>query len=186
VDLCSVPVHSVHLLLKTTGSLNPFLFIRGLSCPRIVHKSLTQTILKLTICLNFLTTSFLYLLVTLAFLKSLGQVLAWKSGIKMPLMPYRVHLPSANYSAKWSGQVWQPCSDGNGRLARFFIIRAPNSHYMHSQQQADTPCQASSNSKNMCQMANTICSGLSHSSIWAALPSKNISQCFFQGCLARF
>jgi hypothetical protein len=48
VDLCSVPVHSVHLLLKTTGSLNPFLFIRGLSCPRSVHKSLTQTFLKLT------------------------------------------------------------------------------------------------------------------------------------------
>jgi hypothetical protein len=32
------------------------------------------------------TTSFLFLVVTLAFKKSLGQVLAWKSGLKVPLL----------------------------------------------------------------------------------------------------
>jgi hypothetical protein len=43
-----------------------FLFIIGLSCPCRVQTSLTQKFLKLTMYLDFLTTSFLYLVVTLA------------------------------------------------------------------------------------------------------------------------
>jgi hypothetical protein len=37
--------------------------------------------------MDFRTISFLYLVVPLAFFKSLGQVLAWKSGLKVPLLP---------------------------------------------------------------------------------------------------
>jgi hypothetical protein len=46
-------------------SVNPFLFIRGLSCPRSVQTSLTQNILRLTIPGHWLK-------------ETLGQVLAWK------------------------------------------------------------------------------------------------------------
>ncbi len=44
-------------------------------------------------------------------------------------------LPSANYSAEWSGWVWQPSADSNGRLAH---------HYY--QQRAVTPDPESLNS----------------------------------------
>jgi hypothetical protein len=44
---------------------NPFLFIRGLSCPCCIQASLSLNFLKLY--LDFLTTVFLYLVVTLAF-----------------------------------------------------------------------------------------------------------------------
>jgi hypothetical protein len=51
--------------------LNPFLFIRGLSCSRSVQTSLTQHCLSLTtVYLDFLTTSFVNLVVTLALLKN--------------------------------------------------------------------------------------------------------------------
>jgi hypothetical protein len=61
--------------------LNPFLFIRGFSCPRSVQ---TQNCLKLTI------TGFPYNLLLascgdIGFLKkNIGQVLVWKSGLKVP------------------------------------------------------------------------------------------------------
>ena len=38
--------------------------------------------------MDFLTTSFLYLVVTLAFKKILGLVWAWKSGVKVPLLSF--------------------------------------------------------------------------------------------------
>jgi hypothetical protein len=57
-----IPLGLTHFLFKL------FLFITGLSCPRVVQTSLTQ---------NCLTTSFLYLVVTLALKKSLGQALVW-------------------------------------------------------------------------------------------------------------
>jgi hypothetical protein len=44
--------------------------------------------------LDFLTTSFLFLAVTMAFFeKNIGQVLAWESGLKVPLLPLRPSLP---------------------------------------------------------------------------------------------
>jgi hypothetical protein len=64
-----------------------FLFIRMLSCPSSVQASLTQTCLKLTIPgfpYNCLSVSF----GDIGFLKNiLGLVLAWKSGLKVPLLP---------------------------------------------------------------------------------------------------
>ncbi len=38
--------------------------------------------------MDFLTTVFLYLVVTLALKKILGLVLAWKSGLKVPFLPF--------------------------------------------------------------------------------------------------
>jgi hypothetical protein len=58
-------------------NVNPFLFIRGLSCPSCIH------------------------VVTLAILKKiLGPILAWKSGLKVPFSAFRALLPSGNYSAE--------------------------------------------------------------------------------------
>ncbi len=83
--------------------LYPFLFIRGLSCPRTVQTVLTGNCLKLT----YTWISFLYLVVTLAFLKSIGQVLAWKSGRKVPLVPLGL------------------AADTNDRLAHLFLNLKP-------------------------------------------------------------
>jgi len=111
--------------MEIKKALNPFLFIRRLSCPRSVAIWLT---LKLTICmyLHFLTTSFLYLVVTLDFKKVLGLVLAGKSGLKArpqsAFTAFRALLPSASYSAEWSGGVCQPVADKNDHLAHFLKI----------------------------------------------------------------
>jgi hypothetical protein len=61
------------------------------------------------------------------------------------------------------------------------ILSSPNCHFC--QQRAVTPYPASSNSKKVHQTAITICRGLSHPTgwSWAALPSENISQRFFEG-----
>ncbi len=46
---------------------------------------------------------------------------------------FRGLLPSANYSAEWSGWVWQPAADSNSCLAHFLkVVSAPNSHYSHT------------------------------------------------------
>jgi hypothetical protein len=50
----------------------------------------------------------------------IGQVLACKSGLKMPFSAFRALLLSTNYSAERSGRVWQPAAENNGRLAHFF------------------------------------------------------------------
>ncbi len=92
------------------------------------------------IYLDFLTTVFLYLVVTLAIKKILGLVLVWKS---------RALLPTANNTAECSGGVWQPSSDSNGRLAPFFQIwSVPNGRYFL--QRAVTPNPASSNFLKKC------------------------------------
>jgi hypothetical protein len=66
--------------------LNPFLFIRGLSCPICIQASLFLNCLKLTIsgfphnCLSVSCGD-------IGFKKILGLVLAWKSGLKVPFLP---------------------------------------------------------------------------------------------------
>ncbi len=88
------------------------------------------------IYLDFLTTSFLFLVVTLALKQNPRPHSAFTD--------FRALLPSANYSAEWFGWVWQPAADSNGRLANFFkICSMPNSHYFHHQRAA-TPDSASS------------------------------------------
>ncbi len=89
---------------------NPFLFIKGLSCPGTVQTLLTQNCLKLTIRtvlysnLDNLSNSFVFLVVTLVLNKYICKVLVWKS---LPLLPFRALLPFENSSAEWSGLVWQ-------------------------------------------------------------------------------
>jgi hypothetical protein len=78
----------IHLrpYMMTLLKVNPFLFIRGLSCPRRVKTSLTHHCLELTMSgypYNLLPVS----CGDTSFKKSLGQVLAWKSGLKVPLLP---------------------------------------------------------------------------------------------------
>ncbi len=63
-----------------------FLFIRGLSCPSSVQTSLTQNCFKLTIprfTYNLLPAS----CGDIGFLKILCLILAWKSGLEVPLQP---------------------------------------------------------------------------------------------------
>ncbi len=78
--------------------------------------------------------------------------LARQSGLKVPLLPF------VNYSGEWSGRVWQPAADSNGRLAHFLKIWSVTNS--HSSLQAPTPFPASSNLKKVRQTAITICSGL--------------------------
>ncbi len=79
-------LQTIPCILNTEKLNNPFLFIRGLSCPRSVQTSLTQN------CLNLTTPGFPYnlLLVSfgdIGFLKNcIGQVFAWVSVFKVPLL----------------------------------------------------------------------------------------------------
>ncbi len=49
---------------------------------------------------------------------------------------FRALLPSANYSAEWSGRVWQPTSDCNCHLAHFFNNLKRDKQPLYSQQRA--------------------------------------------------
>ncbi len=67
--------------------VNPFLFIRGLSCPSSVQASLlTPNCLKLTIP-GFLYNCLPVSCGDIGFKKILGLVLTWKSGLKVLLLP---------------------------------------------------------------------------------------------------
>ncbi len=97
---------------------NPFLFIRGLSWPRCVQALLTSDCLKLTIYW-FLTTTFLCLVVAMAFKKprsSIGLEIRPQSAVTAPFPP------SSSYSSGWTGRVWQPSGDCNGLLAVFLKV----------------------------------------------------------------
>ncbi len=105
-------------------------------------------------------------------------------GLEMPksasFTAFRALLPSANYSAEWSGRVWQPAENSNGRLVHFFIWRAANSHY--SLQRAPTPDPASLNLKKVRQTAILICSWLLYPTGWAGPISEDLSRRFlFKG-----
>jgi hypothetical protein len=73
------------------------LFIRGLSFRCCVQASLSLKYLKLTI------PGFPYLIPAfygyIGFFKSINQVLARKSGYKVPFTAFRALLPTASYSA---------------------------------------------------------------------------------------
>ncbi len=102
-----------------TVLLNPFLFIRGLSCPCSVQTSLTQK------CLKLMLHRFPYNLLHV----SCGDIVFKKprSNYGLEIRPksaftaFRALLPSANYSAEWSGPVWQPTADIKGHLAHFSL-----------------------------------------------------------------
>ncbi len=105
---------------KMKGRINPFLFIRLLFCPSCIHASLSLNCLKLTIPgfpHNCLPVSW----GDNGFKKILGLVLAWNSGLKVStLSAFRALLPFENYSAEWSGRVWQPSADSNSLLAHHY------------------------------------------------------------------
>jgi hypothetical protein len=110
--------HFYILRLCTWSTLiyfNPFLFIKGLSCPRTVQTLLTQNFLKLTIrtvqYLDNLSNSFLFLVVTFVLNKYICKVLVWKS---LPLLPYRALLSFENSSAASPLQIIMA-------VRRFFI-----------------------------------------------------------------
>ena len=121
------------VLRKTTiikwDWFNPFLFIRGLSCPRCIKDLLSLNCLKLTI------PEFSYLVLTLAFSKNTRFSIGLEIRPQSAFSAFRALMLSANYSAKWSGWVWQPSADSNGLLAH---------HYW--QQRAVTPGPESLNS----------------------------------------
>ncbi len=114
--------------------------------------------------------------------------MAWKSGLKVPLLPLG---PSYPLQTILLGDLF-----GCGGqlqivmavLAHFFkfvssvlflICSVSNSHY--SLQRAPTPDPASSNFKKVRQSASTICVGLLYPTGWATQPSEDISHCCFLG-----
>ncbi len=67
-------------------NINPFLFIRGLSCPSCIQASLSLNCLKLTIP-GFPHKCLLASCGDIGFKKTPGLVLAWKSGLKVSFLP---------------------------------------------------------------------------------------------------
>ncbi len=119
-----------------------FCFIRGLTCPSQCSDIINSN-------LDFFTTFFWFLVVTLAFKKIHISSIGLEIG---PQSAFRTLLPYANYSAGWPGQVWQSAAASNGRLVHFFKIwSAPNSHY--SLQRVPKPNPVRSNLKKVRQMA---------------------------------
>jgi hypothetical protein len=156
-------------MLAYLGLVNPFVFIRGLSCPNWIKASLSLNCFKLTIpgfphnCLPVYCGD-------IGFLKNiLGLVLAWKSGLKVPFLPLWRSCPSANYSADWSGRVWQPTADSNDLLAP--LLSTVGCH---------TRPRNFKFKQKVRQTSITICRGLSHPTGLAALLSDNISGRFFK------
>ncbi len=94
--------------------LNPLLFIRGLSCPSCLLVSCGD----------------------IGFKKNPRSSIGLEMRPQSAFSAFMGFLPSANYSAEWSGRVWQPSANSNGLLEH---------HYC--QQRAVTPDPESLNLK---------------------------------------
>ncbi len=115
---------------------NPFLFIWGLSCSTCIQDSLS---LANYVYLDFLTTVFLYLELTLAFKKNHRSSIGLEIRPQSAFSTFRALLPSAIYSAELSGQVWQPSADSNGLLAHHYCQQravTPNPESLNSNKKA--------------------------------------------------
>ncbi len=99
--------------------VNPFLFIRGLSCPSCIQASLSLNCLKLTIP-GFPHNCLLASCGDIGFLKNPRSSLGLEIRPLSAFSAFRALLPSANYSAEWSGRVWQPSADSNGLFAHHY------------------------------------------------------------------
>jgi hypothetical protein len=142
-------------------SFNPYLFIRGLSCPRNIQTSLTQNCLKLTM------PRFPYNLLCvscggISILKNcIGQVLAWKSGLKLFLL----HLgPSCPLQTILLGDLL-----GCGCLLQIvitvwhiFCLIEAHQTAIYSLQRALTLIPTNKNFKKVRQMVILTCRGLLH------------------------
>ncbi len=132
---------------KCASHLNPFLFIHqsallGSKCWDIINSKLPIP--------GFPYNLLLATCGGIGFLKNcIGHVLAWISGLKVPLLPLGP-LPFANYSDEWSARVWQPAADSNCRL----VWSEPNNHY------------------------TVVCSGFPHPTKHVKI-YKKISNCYF-------
>jgi hypothetical protein len=95
-----------------------FLFIRGLSCPYNVQKSVTQKFVKKLIMPGFPNN---LLVETFSSYKK-ASVKRWpgKQASKW-ITAFRSLSPSANV---WSGRVWQPAADSNSCLTHFLKFEA--------------------------------------------------------------
>jgi hypothetical protein len=157
--------HALMSSLLIVGFFTPFLFIRGLSCASCIQASLLLNCLKLTIP----GSPYNCLPVSCLFKKSL--VWYWPGNPASKCLYCLEGAPALNYSAEWSGWVWQPSADSNGRLAHYYC-----------QQRAVTPDPESSNSnKKGAKLPLLFCRGLSHPTGRASLPSDNIAGRFVQG-----
>jgi hypothetical protein len=157
-------------LPRPAPHFNPFLFIRGLSCPRSIQDSLSLNCIRLTIP-RFPHNSLHVLWWHWLFKKNPRSSIGLEIRPQSAFSDLRVLLPSANYSAEWSGWVWQSSADSNGLLEH---------HYF--QQRAVTPDPESFNSnKKGAKLPLLSAEGLSHLIGWAAVPSDNISGRFFKG-----
>jgi hypothetical protein len=77
---------------------------------------------------------------TLAFLKKPRSSIGTEIRPQSAFTAFRALLPSANYSAEWSGWEWQPVADSNGRMAHFLkILSELNRHYNHAQLTRQAP-----------------------------------------------
>ncbi len=124
--------------------IKPFLFIRGLSCLLSFQTSLSQNFLKVTI------PGFPYNLLPVSCgdfgFKSIGQALAWKSGLKVPLLSL---WPSRSVQTVQLSDLvgWvSPLQIVIAFWRSFLIWSSPNSHY--SLQLAPTPDPTSLNKRS--------------------------------------
>ncbi len=149
---------------------NLFLFIRGLFFPSCIQAALSLNCLKLTIPgfpHNCLPVSCGDIGLKKIPMSSIGLEIRSQSSFSA----FRALLPSAIYSAWWSGQEWQPCADRNGLLVH--LLSAEGCH--------TRPRKFEFKQKGR-KTVIIVRRGLSHQTGWAALPSDNISRRFFQGC----
>jgi hypothetical protein len=124
--------------------LTLFLFIRGLSCPICIQASLSPYCLKLTMpgyphkCLPVSCGD-------IGFKKNPMSSIGLEIRPQSAFSAFRALLPSANYSAEWSGPVWQQPSSLHMSFWRTIFVsrglshltqkawiqtkRAPNFHY---------------------------------------------------------
>ncbi len=106
--------------------------------------------------------------------------MAWKSGLKMPLLPIGPSSPLQTILLSDLFRCDSPLQIVKAVWHTFFYNFKP-AKQPYCQQRAVTPDPGSSNFKKVCQPAITICWGLSHLPGWAALHFENISRSFFQG-----
>ncbi len=149
--------------------MNPFLFIRGLSCPQQCSSTINS---KLSYA-NYTWISCIPVSCDdIGLTKNLCLVFVWKSGLKVPSLTLG---PSCTLQTiLLSDQVGcdRPLqlADSNIRLVHFFTICSSLSR----------PTRKVQILKKCPKTFITICIGLSHLTVWAALPSENIPRHFFQ------
>ncbi len=143
-----------------SSMFNPFLFIRGLSCPSCIQALLSLKCLKLIIpgsgfphnCLPVSCGD-----TDTGFKKILGLILAWKTGLKVPFLPLGRSCPLQNILL----------CDLVGSDSPLQIVMAFLAHHF-CQQRTVTPDPESLNSnKKGRQTTISICRGVSHPTGWA-------------------